>query len=198
MASEFQEALAQEAEQSKELEALVSQYSTAEKLDGAVFATTAKGAKVIGELNWSRKTSRFGAGKGPEITSEKLEGIDKVVAGILSHNGKNLSLITVGGKIFDLPFDQLKIEPYSHGLLVTAEGQTYLIGAFGQVNSQLSPAQKMKYNFGSEAIIWMRELGSIGIVDIQAYEKTRNRAKLWTVGFFLLVAILSLAMLYAS
>lgn len=156
------------------------------------FATMAFCSEVVGVLK-----EKMDISPGGRLTSWSWEGIDEnnILVGYLSHNGANLLFQTKDKTVFDLPFNEIKVEAHGLGLLVKTSTSSYIVGNFMAVNEQLSPDKKMDYNFGSESTIWMRELGDLGVVDKVAWEKSRNKSKRFVILWFAMVILLSIVVL---
>lgn len=181
------------AKQNQEIKLLVDPTNIAQLLkDDIIFATIAFCCEAIGPLREKMDITPDGRAE-----SWSWEGIDedKILVGYLSHNKINFCFKTKDITIFDLPFNQLKIEQHGLGLLITAGAKSYVIGNYVAINEQLSPETKMHYSFGGQSTIWMRELGDLGVIDKVTWQKSRSKAKLFMVIWILLIVIVSIVIL---
>lgn len=131
----------------------------------------------------------------PGVTSWSWEGIDeaKIQIGYLSHDGAHLRVQTKDKTIVDLPLGKINIEEHGLGLaLRTSTGKNYVVGNFMAINEQLSPDKKMRYNFGSESTIWMRELGNLGAIDKAEWTNSRNKSKRFMIIWFAVITLISI------
>ncbi len=152
------------------------------------FATIAFCSEVTGPVREKMYTTPNG-----RFTSWTWEGIDenKILIGYLSHNTSNLRFQTKEATVFDLTFSDVNIEEHVLGLLVKTATKSFIIGNYMAINEQLSPESKMNYNFGSESVIWVRELSDLGVIDKASWQKTKRKDKFVLALWFVLVIVLT-------
>lgn len=181
------------AKQIQDTKTLAEPTTVASVLKGeAKFATIAFCAEVTGKL----ESKNYGR-PGGRLKVSGWEGLDEnnILVGYLSHNGTNLKFQTKDTVIFDLPFNGLQVESHSLGLIIKTTAKTYAIGNFMAINEELSPASKMNYHVGSEATIWMRELGDLGAIDKAAWQKSQSNAKRFILLWFTMIIVGSILVL---